>query len=302
MELNDLLGISDFTLVEGSYVEQKWIGKTLEYLSKIKEEDVIEAIRIYDERKELIGIAIQDKDLGFWIIFTDVIADRGFKEDFKARASLIQGVRERTVEIKRKQFHEGVIEFYSFGLVNRLFCECAIKEPSFYPRDRIEALSKVVSDFLKAHEVGKDTQTLEIGCGDGGATIALHEQGIFPLTIDINKCELCKGLEEEVLEPKRSIVMDCSRLSSFFGREFEVVFGFMIGKFTSYDRFDWEKVLREVSKVLESKGSVLFTVSSEEEAHIVHEILNNDFEGDIKENKASDGYFDQWLYVGTLRN
>jgi hypothetical protein len=62
MELNELLGIGDFMLVEKSYADQKWLGRTLEYMAKVKEEDVVEAIRITDERKELIGIAIRDKD------------------------------------------------------------------------------------------------------------------------------------------------------------------------------------------------------------------------------------------------
>jgi hypothetical protein len=310
MELNELLGIGDFMLVEESYANQKGIGRTLEYLGKMEEEDVVEAIRIFAESrgkskdKELIGIAIYDKDLGFWIIFMDVIADRRSKEEFEALASEIKGAKVREVEVKREKFREGVIEFYSVGLVNRLFCDCNLKEESFYPRERTEALKKVLSEFFRENDRNLDIEnkkTLEIGCGNGGATIALHESGIFPITVDINKCEICKGLEEGVLEPKESIVLDCSVLSTFFGKEFEVVFGFMIGKLTPFNRFEWEKVLRAVQKVLKSKGKVLFTVSSEEEARIVNEILKDEFEGEIKENEDSDGYLDHWIYTGTLR-
>ena len=310
MELNELLGIGDFMLVEESYANQKGIGRTLEYLGKMEEEDVVEAIRIFAESrgksndKELIGIAIYDKDLGFWIIFTDVIADRRSKEQFEALASEIKGAKVREVEVKREKFREGIIEFYSVGLVNRLFCDCNLKEESFYPRERTEALKNVLSEFLRENDRDLDIEnkkTLEIGCGNGGATIALHESGIFPITVDINKCEICKGLEEGVLEPKESIVLDCSVLSTFFGKEFEVVFGFMIGKLTPFNRFEWEKVLREVLKVLKSKGKVLFTVSSEEEARIVNEILKDEFEGEIKENEDSDGYLDHWIYTGALR-
>jgi cyclopropane fatty-acyl-phospholipid synthase-like methyltransferase len=310
MELNELLGIGDFMLVEESYANQKGIGRTLEYLGKMEEEDVVEAIRIFAESrgkskdKELIGIAIYDKDLGFWIIFTDVIADRRSKEQFEALASEIKGAKVREVEVKREKFREGIIEFYSVGLVNRLFCDCNLKEESFYPRERTEALKKVLSEFLRENDRDLDIEnkkTLEIGCGNGGATIALHESGIFPITVDINKCEICKGLEEGVLEPKESIVLDCSVLSTFFGKEFEVVFGFMIGKLTPFNRFEWERVLREVLKVLKSKGKVLFTVSSEEEARIVNEILKDEFEGEIKENEDSDGYLDHWIYTGALR-
>jgi SAM-dependent methyltransferase len=302
LELSDLLAIDDFMLVEESYAGQRWIGRTLDYMGKVREEDVLEAMRIYDEGNELIGIAVRDSDLDFWIIFTDVIADRTRKEEFKLLARRIKGAKEGEVEVRRDHFHGGVIEFYSVGLVNRLFCECDLKEESFYPRSRIEILKKVLSDFLRENgiDAGEDIKTLEIGCGNGGATIALHELGISPLTVDIIKCEICKGLEEGVLDPKKSIVLDCSLLSSFFGKEFDVVFGFMVGKLTPFERFNWEKVLRETSKILKSKGKVLFTVSSEEEAGIVYEILKDAFTGEIRENKDSDGYFDKWLYAGEL--
>ena len=301
MELNELLGIGDFMLVEKSYADQKWLGRTLEYMAKVKGEDVVEAIRILDEQKELIGLAIRDRDLEFLVIFTDVIADSGKKEEFEALASMVKGAK--TKEVEKAEFHEGIVEFYSIGLVNRLFCDCNLnlKEDRFYPRERIEVLKNVLGEFITENELSGNNKTLEIGCGDGGATIALHELGIYPLTVDINKCEICKGLEEEALEPKRSIVLDCSLISSFFDKEFDVVFGFMVGKLTHFEQLNWEKVLREVSNVLRSEGKVLFTVSSEEEAVIITDLLNDDFEGEIKENKGSNGYFDQWLYLGKLR-
>ncbi|MEA2052309.1 MAG: methyltransferase domain-containing protein [Euryarchaeota archaeon] len=301
MELNELLGIGDFMLVEKSYADQKWLGRTLEYMAKVKEEDVVEAIRIIDKQKELIGLAIRDKDLEFLIIFTDVIADSSKKEEFEALASMVKGAK--TKEVEKAEFHDGMVEFYSIGLVNRLFCDCNLnlKEDSFYPRERIEVLKNVLGEFITENKLSGNNKTLEIGCGDGGATIALHELGIYPLTVDINKCEICKGLEEEVLEPKKSIILDCSILSSFFDKEFDVVFGFMVGKLTHFEQLNWEKVLREVPNVLRSEGKVLFTVSSEEEAGIITDLLNDEFEGEIKENKESNGYFDQWLYVGKLR-
>ena len=301
MELNDLLSINEdeFVLVEESYVLQKRIERTLDYLAKIKKEgeDVAELVKIFDvnNKDEIIGIAIFDKGLGFWLIFTDIIADRQREEEFEALASVVKGDKGRKIEVKREKFHEGVIEFYSLGLVNRLFCDCNLEEESFYPRRRIEGLKKVLSEFLMGNT---RVNALEIACGNGGATIALHESGIFPLTLDMNKCEICKGLEEGMLDPKKSIVLDCSILSTFFGEEFDIVFGFMLGKITSFNRFEWEGVIREVPKVLKREGRVLFTVSSKEEVEIVKEILDGEFEEEIKENKESDGYLDQWIYIG----
>jgi cyclopropane fatty-acyl-phospholipid synthase-like methyltransferase len=241
------------------------------------------------------------------MVFTDFFADTRNKEEFEALASRINGTKEGEVEAERDKFREGVIEFYSVGLVNGLFYNCDsdldldLEGASFYPRQRTEALKNVLAEFLRENDLEKgmeDKKTLEIGCGDGGATIALHESGIFPFTVDINECEICKGLKEGVLEPKRSIVLDCSTLSAFFGKEFDVVFGFMIGKLTPFNRFEWEGVLRGVHRILKDAGKVLFTVSSEEEAVMVNEILKDDFEGEIKENKGSDGYLDHWVYIG----
>ena len=124
MELNNLLGIADFVLVEDSYAGQKWIDRTLDYMGKVKGADVLEVIRIYDERNELIGIAMRDRELGFWIIFTAVIADGMRKEEFETLARKIKGAEEREAVVEHERFHEGVIEFYSVGLVNRLFCDC----------------------------------------------------------------------------------------------------------------------------------------------------------------------------------
>ncbi len=298
MELNNLLGIGDFTLVEGSYAEQRWIARTIDYMGKEKSEDIAELRRIYSEDGELIGIAINDIELGFWIVFTDFIAEQSLKEDFNAIATTLSGERERDVVVNMRAFRAGVMEFYSLGLVNRLFCDCEIKEPGFYPRERIEALKILLKEFVDP--VAGDT--IEIGCGAGEATVALHELGISPITVDINKCEICRGLEEGVLEPMKSIVLDCALLSSFFGREFDFVFGFMVGKLTRYELFNWEKVLREVPKVLKSKGKVLFTVSSEDEALILRDILKDEFDSEIKENEKSDGYFDHWVYTGSLKS
>ena len=303
LELGRLLGIDQLVLVEASYVAQKQLGLTLEYLSNVKSADLAAVIRVYDERQELMGIAIRDNELGFWMIFTDFLADSGERVEFERLANKLRGERERTVHLKRQQFREGVMDYYAVGLVNRLFCECAITEERFYPRERVEILKHVIQAFLAEQgiEAGTQLHALEIGCGNGGATIALHELGISPIAVDINRCELCKGLEEGVLDPKRSVVMDCSQLSSFFSREFEVVFGFMVGKLTPFERFTWEKVLREVPKVLTSRGKVLLTVSSEEEARILEELLNETFEAVVRENRASRGYFDQWVYQGRLK-
>lgn len=304
MELNELVGIDSFVLVEESYAAQKWLERSRDYLGKVEIADLESSIRIRDHNGALIGLALHDRELGFWMIFTDLLADPRLRTEFETLAEGIQGPEELEAVVDRAAFHEGVIEYYSLGLVNRYFCECEVKAPSFYPRDRVESLKSVLIEFFEAMDINapERIRSLEIGCGDGGATMALHELGISPLTLDIEKCEICKGLEEGVLDPKKSIVLDCSQLSSFFGREFEVVLGFMVGKLNPFDNFVWERVLREVPKVLKSSGRVLFTVSSKEEAELLKKLLHQPFDATIKENETSNGYFDQWLYMATMKD
>ena len=305
MELNELVGINtSFVLVEESYVAQKWLDRTRDYLGKIENTDLLSSVRIHDNDGTLIGLALRDRELEFWMIFTDVLADQGLRTEFETLAEGIKGSEEREVVVDRAAFYDGVIEYYSLGLVNRYFCACTVKAPSFYPRDRVESLKAVLTEFFETMGINAPERIrgLEIGCGDGGATIALHELGLSPLTLDIEKCEICKGLEEGVLDPKKSIVLDCSQLSLFFEREFEVVFGFMVGKLNPFDNFLWERVLGEVPKVLKSNGHVLFTVSSKEEAELLKELLQRSFDATIKENETSNGYFDQWLYMAALKD
>ncbi|MGC9444332.1 MAG: hypothetical protein ACP5E9_05320 [Candidatus Methanospirareceae archaeon] len=304
MELNELVGLDALVLVEESYAAQKWLDRTRTYLGKIKNTDLVSSIQIRDTAGALIGLALRDRELEFWMIFTDIIADPGLRTEFESLAEGIQAPEEREAVVDRAAFHEAVIEYYSLGLVNRYFCECEVKAPSFYPRDRVESLKSVLTEFFEAMGIDapEHAPSLEIGCGDGGATMALRELGISPLTLDIEKCEICKGLEEGVLDPKKSIVLDCSQLSAFFGREFEVVFGFMVGKLNPFDNFMWERVLRAVPTVLKSKGHVLFTVSSKEEAELLKELLHPFFDATIKENETSNGYFDQWLYMAVMKD
>ena len=303
MELNELVGIDSFVLVEESYAAQKWLDRTRDYLGRLDSTNLESSIRIRDTDGALIGLALRDRELEFWMIFTDILADQRLRTEFETLAEGLQGSEECEAVVDRAAFHEGVIEYYSLGLVNRLFCECKIKAPSFYPRDRVESLKAVLTEFFDVMGVDapEHIRSLEIGCGDGGATLALHELGIAPLTLDIEKCEICKGLEEGVLDPKKSIILDCAQLSAFFGQEFELVFGFMVGKLNPFDNFMWERVLREVPKVLKSRGKVIFTVSSKAEAELLKELLHQFFDATIKENETSNGYFDQWLYMAALK-
>ena len=86
MELNELVGIDSFILVEESYAAQKWLDRTRDYLGKIENTDFESSIRIHDKDGALIGLALHDRELGFWMLFTDVLADPRLRTEFETLA------------------------------------------------------------------------------------------------------------------------------------------------------------------------------------------------------------------------
>ena len=309
MELSNLLGVSgDLRLAEESFEDLRWIPRTLERMQHLRD-----AVKIYSEEGELLGILLHENQ--HWLLLTDIFAEEFPRRQFEMlaakqakqakqarQARQEEGETEAELTVDREKFVEGIIEYFSLGLVEGFLCECSFKERAFYSAERVSALKGVLSDFLRSEGISERSKTVEICCGDGAATIALHELGIFPLTADINKCEICRGLREGVLSPKRSIVLNCAYLSAFFPKAFDCVFGFMLGKITPFNLFEWKPVLLDIPKALNPAGSgcIFLTFSSEWEAKTAKDILK-DFHCEIMKNEHSDGYFDHWILIGRLK-
>jgi len=306
MELSNLLGVSgDLRLAEESFEDLRWIPRTLERMQHLRD-----AVKIYSEEKELLGILLHENQ--HWLLLTDIFAEEFPRRQFEMLAAKQarqakqarheEGKEEAELTVDKEKFVEGIIEYFSLGLVEGFLCECSFKERAFYSAERVSALKGVLSDFLRSEGISERSKTVEICCGDGAATIALHELGIFPLTADINKCEICRGLRESVLSPKRSVVLNCAYLSAFFPKAFDCVFGFMLGKITPFNLFEWKPVLLDIPKALNPAGNgcIFLTFSSEWEAKTAKDILK-DFHCEIMKNEHSDGYFDYWILIGRLK-
>jgi len=142
---------------------------------------------------------------------------------------------------------------------------------------------------------------LEICCGNGMSTLPLHNMGYDPLSIDYDKCQICQGLEHSVLDPKRTIVIDATRLSEFFNiNSFDTIVGFMLGTIYPFNKSIWEKMMVESVSILKPKGMILLTVNKKEEIEILKNALEiNGIRGQLIDNTDSKGIYDQWVYVGT---
>ncbi len=309
MELRRVLG--DFVLAESWFEDLRGIMKSLHIMRHMEAERAMLIAESETERR--LGIALKSdesiernehksgaRDAACWIIFTDIFADGYQKKQFEQiSADILSCVEHDTVHIGRKEFIESIIEYFSTGLVKGFLCDCDMKERAFYSKERVKVLKNVLSKFIRDNGIGSDSDTVEICCGDGAATIALHELGISPIAADINKCEICRGLREGVLDPKRSVVLNCAHLSHFFPNAFDCLFGFMLGKITPFNLFEWEPVIRDIPNALKNNSYIFLSFSSEWEAEKVKSMLRN-FNCETFKNENSDGYFDHWILTGVL--
>ncbi len=312
MILQDLLDIKEeIYLVEPGYYSQKTIVTTISYLEDIQ--DVVgdynfRTIRITDGTKTT-GLAIfnektEEVPVDFWSIFTSSIANQSTGEFGSLADSILSTNQpERVVEVAGDVMHEALIEYYSLLLVNRGTCnECTMPLESYeraYTKDRLDRLSELL-EKLAQNGISIDGDVLEICCGNGMSTIALHELGIDPTTIEYEKCTVCQGLAHGVLNPKKTLVMDATMLSNFFehGR-FDCVVGFMLGTIYEFNKDLWARMMFESAKVAKDGALMLFTVNGRSEMDILESALHMaGIEGEVMDNTDEFGIYDQWVFIG----
>ncbi len=306
MLIHEILGLDvgeNVYFVEGSYASLKNNTLSLQYLGSIKRdpEAVIEGIK--DEKGDLIGLVIfapeTEDSPAFHAIFTNLISSLPVQNESSRRFSEIA----RNLKMNRmhsttsREFSTAIIEYYSSSLVRRQLCEnCPVsKEPyeMVYIKDRNAKLKALLKIYPLKGSI------LEICCGNGMSTLPLRESGYHPLAIDNDKCQICQGLEHNVLDPKGTIVLDATRLSEFFREnEFDTVVGFMLGTIYAYNKEMWEKMITEAIKVLKPNGMILLTVNKKEELEILMDSLERHFTGKIVDNTDEKGIYDQWAYIG----
>ena len=307
MLIHYILGLDNeesIYFIEESYAALKNNNLSLQYLDNIRNDPDAEIDGIIDENGDIVGLVLFNQEIigspGFQAIFTNLISSiphpnqssRVFSEI--ARNLKLQKKHSTT----RKDFGEAVIEYYSHSLVKRELCEnCHIKKEPYemvYIDSRKSRLKEIIDKYKPSGDI------LEICCGNGMSTLPLHEMGYDPLAIDSDRCQICQGLEHDVLDPKRTIVLDATNLSSFFPENsFDTVVGFMLGTIYSFNRGIWEKIISEAVKVIRPGGMILLTVNKKEEMEILKSALDKcGTEGQMIDNIDGKGIYDQWVYSG----
>lgn len=262
------------------------------------------------EGEQTLGLLIfnqadENVSVDFWSIFTGSLAVDPLKKEFEANANflLISNIPEKDVEISSEKWRNAVNEYYSLMLVNRNLCQvCTFKPESYesvFSEKRVMRVVKLL-DLLQKKGFYFRGRLLEVCSGNGMSTLALHRFGLDPLVVEVNKCAVCQGLEQGVLDPQKVIVMDATSISSYFNPEtFDAVMGFMLGLIYEFNKELWTGIIREAVSVANKGALLLFTVSSEPEIKILTEALHRaGAEGEIIDNTDSEGIYDQWVFVG----
>jgi 2-polyprenyl-3-methyl-5-hydroxy-6-metoxy-1,4-benzoquinol methylase len=307
MLIHDILGLEkqeNIYFVEESYTSLKNNTLTLQYLENIRKDPEAGISGIKDENGNIIGLVLfnpeSDDSESFLAIFTNLVSSGPTPNDSNrifsgiAKELKIQNIYNTT----SRKFNEAIIEYFSLQLVNRQLCEnCNItKEPynMVYIESRYARLKGILEKYKLQGEI------LEICCGNGMSTLPLHKSGYNPIAIDYDKCQICQGLEHNALDPKRTIVLDATRLSEFFSENaFDTIVGFMLGTIYPFNKSIWEKMMKEAAKLLKPEGMILLTVNKKEEIEILQIALEkNGIRGQLIDNTDSKGIYDQWIYIG----
>jgi SAM-dependent methyltransferase len=280
----------------------------LQYLEKISIDPEADMEGIIDENGNMTGLILVNPETEespeFRAIFTDLVSSSPVPNQSSRQFSGIAKALKlkRTYTTTAKEFKDAIIEYYSKKLVDRELCDnCPVsKEPynMVYIESRNDKLNGILERFKLEGEI------LEICCGNGMSTLPLHKKGYRPLAIDNDKCQICQGLEHDVLDPERTIVLDATRLSEYFKENsFDTIAGFMLGMIYPYNRDIWERMMLEAVKVLKPGGMILLTVNGKDEVKILQDTLEKaDIRGRMIDNTDEKGIYDQWVYIGTKQD
>ncbi|WP_292378197.1 class I SAM-dependent methyltransferase [Methanosarcina sp. UBA289] len=313
MLLQELLGINEEVyFIEDNYLSQRTIERTLDYLKGVQryaEERRMRLLRVREGEHTLglllFNAADEEVPVDFWSVFTGALAEACSKKDFEVLTDslLTFNLPERDVEVSSESWRDAVNEYYSIMLVNRNLCQgCTVRPESYgsvFSENRVKKVAEIF-DLLQKKDFYPKGRILEVCCGNGMSTLALYRLGLNPLAVEINKCTVCQGLEQGVLNPQRTVVMDATALSIYFEPgSFDAVIGFMLGLVYEFNKELWINIIREAVAVANEGALILFTVSSKPEIEILaRALLRVGVEGEVVDNTDSEGTYDQWFFVG----
>lgn len=247
-------------------------------------------------------------DAGNCLVFTPAISDLDTKSAFFSilpnliSNSPVLNCPTYQIGISKSKFADDIREYYSKSAL-AFFDESGQYLPpydSVYSPSRVQKAAATIQKIKKIQPcfLEPKTNVLEICCGNGMSTLALYNEEINPLCLDLNAGDICIGLSHDVLKPERTMIMDATALSKNLDLcQFDTVIGFMIGTVYEFNKNIWFSIADEAVKMLKQDGFLLFTLREEHEAKWIADYLKEQgISGKIIDNRDEESNYDSWIF------
>jgi|GEM_PF-5212846 len=314
MKLDELLGIrGHIVMTEPSYQDNLHITGSLGVLHRIvsdlsRFDELVNArmvVIVDGEQAYALGLYSprddEEDDDGTWTILTVVLdaEHQGlFEELVRVIRDHVKSAGVTIVTVERTSFKDAMREYYSLKLMKDLGKYTG--NPEFvHNKPRVERIKELIGELNKSSGINISSKTIEICCGNGMATTALHELRTDPTCVDNDAYSIAEGLSSRALKPEKTIVADATELSRVLtGEKFNTAIGFMLGDIDSFNSSMWKQILLETLKVTKSGGNLLFTVRTEPEARFIDEVISKLAVGEVICPDEKQPLYDRWIYTG----
>jgi SAM-dependent methyltransferase len=316
MLLQKTLGLKeDVFLLESGFEGLEMNLKTLDYLDKLgmlPERSIESVVDVTDRGGNSIAAAIKNRyeESYFWFVIPYPSAKAARMQTEK----LVKGLQSEgiAVAVKKKKvdaatFKEGLREYFAVSLAERALCDCdKDMEPISFALNegrnrRIRALLKKLSSD-RGFKPG-DMEVLEICCGNGMSTAAIKPLFKHVLSVDNDKCAVCNGIYNGILEPADVMVADAMQLTRYVDEKYDAILGFMLGTIYDFNKNIWRMIFEESLKTLKDDGFVLFTVNKKEEMDFLAGAFTSmGIEGKVVDNRNDKDIYDGWAFFAVKKD
>ena len=273
MLIADLFGLEELYLLEPDYI--KLVDPS--YTDRFLDLDVRSSRVLIDKEERPLAIATEK--------------DKWFATTFLHREpsdSIIEAIADMELDVfqaDRKDFTAAVREYYSV-----LISETVGPSPEDFNAERkAQVVSLLKQCFGKGKLKGKTC--LDVGCGTGLGSAAIHELGMHAVSYDMDDGLLSRGLSAGRLFHHETMRIDATQAKAFVE---PVDFGLvlMAGKITEFNSFLWRQIIQQT---LDLSKCTVITLETEHEAKLVEpwcsarqvEVFEND----------RDRFYDRWVVL-----
>jgi hypothetical protein len=271
MMTSDLFGLDELFFIEPSYdrlIDQRFTDELVAM-------GATEGRVLLDEEERPLAMAVkQDEWYGINMIH---------REPTDGLIAMIEDMDLGVFQTRRRDYIGAVREYYSVLIAHNV-----VPAGEDLSTDRLAKVKDLLKDSF-GKQSGKTC--LDVGCGSGLGSLALHELGMNAVAYDMDLALLSLGLQKGRLYYHEVMQIDATRADAYVEPEpYGMVL--MAGKIAEFNSFLWKQI---IEKTLKLSKRTLVTVETEMEARaIVPWCAGRKVE--VFENER-DPFYDRWVVI-----